>query len=172
MDITSSSVYQAHRNYFGNLRSYEQYLLAVKNLERGTCPFCDVDHGINKPFSWHIPSLQGWLTPFPYKGTRVHAILFPKRHILHPRELNREEKEGLLDAVVWISDTYAIQGATLQMRYGDPDYTGASIPHLHAHVIAPNKGEEVTVHLSRTGSTLAAAQEQLRQWEAAYTASR
>jgi ATP adenylyltransferase len=75
------------------------------------------------------------LNLYPY--TPGHLMIFPKRHIIDPRMLNGEETLELhrmqslsLDV---LEDVYEPQGFNIGYNIGDAG--GASIKHLHLHVV-------------------------------------
>ena len=58
----------------------------------------------------------------------------------------------LLDHIRWIKDKFKIAGGGFFMRFGDHQYTGATIAHLHAHIISGikqgKKTEKIKVPLA------------------------
>ena len=47
--------------------------------------------------------------------------------------------EELLDHIKWANKKFKIPGASFIMRFGDHNYTGATITHLHAHIVSGHK---------------------------------
>lgn len=107
--------------------------------------------GVN-PFDWkHVetyhkePVLRRgkyWLvTPndFPYEGAKLHLLLIYKDNVRLPSETKPAAWTELRAHLAWIEKTYRIKGGALTMRFGEPAYTGASVHHLHLHVIAGAK---------------------------------
>lgn len=83
-----------------------------------------------------------WLvTPndYPYEGTALHLLLIHKRDIRLPSELSPSAWQELGTHIKWIEKKYRVTGGSLLMRFGDPALTGASVHHLHMHVIVGGK---------------------------------
>ncbi len=104
------------------------------------------------PFDWDIlpkyhkpPVLRrgkSWLVTeneFPYEGTSVHLLLIHRKRIRFPSKITSAAWAELRQHLAWIEKRYALDSASLLMRFGNPDNTGASVDHLHAHVIAGGK---------------------------------
>ena len=72
---------------------------------------------------------------FPYKGTRLHLLVVPKRHVMTLEDLFPEEFLEVQEMLAWINKTFDVQGASVFLRYGDMSYTGATLSHLHFHVL-------------------------------------
>ncbi len=77
-----------------------------------------------------------YVTPndYPYKGTTVHVIIVPVRHLTKIEDLNVEEFLELQKMIAWVNKEFEIKGAGLFCRYGDTTYNGATINHFHIHV--------------------------------------
>lgn len=90
---------------------------------------------------------------YPY--TSGHLIIFPERHIADIRELTREETahiNSLLTTAMDILDRqYRPAGYNIGYNIGDAG--GASIPHLHMHVV-PRYGKELGVVDILSGSKI------------------
>lgn len=101
------------------------------------CPLCP-------PMKWHPnPILEDdgrWLitkNSHPYEHTQHHLLIISKKHIEELRDLADEDLTSILKLIKWASRKFNIQGGGLTMRFGDTLYTGATIKHLHAHLIVP-----------------------------------
>lgn len=81
------------------------------------------------------------LNLYPYNP--AHVLIFPQRHIEDIRELNSEENSAfqrVLHTVLEVLDKeYAPQGYNIGYNIGKG--SGASIPHLHCHVVPRYEGE-------------------------------
>lgn len=80
---------------------------------------------------------------FPY-GTRIHLIIAPRRHVTRIEDLEPEEFAELREMVVWANEKFDLLGGSLFVRYGDMSYTGATLAHLHFHMlsgVAERKGK-------------------------------
>lgn len=103
----------------------------------GSCPLCP-------PMKWHPnPTLKEdgrWFitkNSHPYPNTEHHFLVICKRHIEDLSDLSGRDLSSLLKLVKWATKEFNIQGGGLTMRFGDTLYTGATIKHLHAHLIVP-----------------------------------
>lgn len=78
---------------------------------------------------------------FPYNSG--HLLIFPKRHIIDYRELLPEEQkemdELLRKSLDVLDSLYKPTGYNIGYNIGE--FAGASIPHLHLHVIPRFKNE-------------------------------
>lgn len=81
------------------------------------------------------------LNLYPYSPG--HLIIFPKRHIEDLREMTPNEVLGIhnLQCLCFevLSDAYQPQGFNVGFNMGEA--SGASIPHLHLHVVPRYKRE-------------------------------
>jgi len=75
------------------------------------------------------------LNLYPYNPG--HLMVFPKRHVLEPADLDHEEALDLFDSINLamgvLRERYRPRGFNVGYNIGD--CSGASIPHLHAHVV-------------------------------------
>lgn len=119
-------------------RTSEQRKVHQKIEQEGLCPFCWENF-----LKYHpkpiIQKTKDWLVTqnaWPYKGTRVHLLFISKRHLEHISDLTKKEW-GELNVLI---KKYApIDGGALFFRFGDVDKTGASVTHLHCHIITGGK---------------------------------
>lgn len=113
----------------------------TKTLEEiiagGFCPFCE-EHLFKHHRKPVLYENKHWLVTensWPYMGSRFHFLFITKTHV--------ETIEEALPAVwndFWklhrkIVEENKISGATLMIRSGDTKLTGASVNHLHAHLV-------------------------------------
>lgn len=116
-------------------------------VAEGTCPLCP-------PLKWHPhPILEDdgrWFitrNSHPYPNTKFHFLLISKRHIETLSDISPKDLKSILNLAKWATKKYKIKGGGLTMRFGDTLYTGATIKHLHAHLIVPKveNGETLPV---------------------------
>jgi len=129
-----------------------QYKKVIKKIaSTGKCPFCKED------FKYHekpvFKQRNGWFlteNSWPYKNSRYHLIIICDKHKENFSELTKKDLESVNFLANFAIKKYKIKGGALAMRFGDTDYTGASVAHLHFHIISPkiNKktGRARTVH--------------------------
>lgn len=116
-----------------------RYKNIVNEIRRvGVCPFCP------KTFKWHtkpILKVRGnWFitTSFqPYKNTAHHFLIIGKKHKEHINQLFPRDWEAISWLGKWAVKKYSIKGGGIAMRFGDTAHTGATVSHLHMHLIVP-----------------------------------
>jgi diadenosine tetraphosphate (Ap4A) HIT family hydrolase len=103
----------------------------------GVCPFCleNLKKYHTKPILW---SNSDWLVTkndTPYEGSRIHILMICKKHL--PTVVNMEKRlwSSLGEAIDWTTKEFKITGGSFLMRFGDMNYNGASVQHLHSHII-------------------------------------
>lgn len=127
---------------FAKSREYKAVLSTIE--ERGKCPFCSDN------FKYHkhpvLKRTQGWFiskSSWPYENAKHHFILLKALHKEHIKELSQGDMKGVLTLTQWATKKFGIKGGALAMRFGDTSYTGATVCHLHFHLIVPQKGKTV-----------------------------
>lgn len=73
---------------------------------------------------------------FNYKDARLKFLIIHKVHIENILDMTLSAWTELHDIVRRLVAEHDIKGATLMMRFGDKSFTGGSVTHLHAHLIA------------------------------------
>ena len=129
------------------LRYYrERPELVEKNRrieESGRCPFCPEglkSEGfqiVGETTSWTIASSQ-----FPYRGSDVHLLVLPKRHVITSLDLTSWEWEQWPE-ILRIATTefpFLTTGFGLAMR--ENVLCGVTLYHLHFHLIVPKANAE------------------------------
>ena len=119
-------------------RTSEQKDIHKKIIADGVCPFC-----WNNFLKYHTKPIvekgSYWLVTnnaWPYKGTSAHLLLVLKRHIEHVNLLKKKEWEELYK---YIKKHSPRDGGSFFIRFGDADKTGASVTHLHCHIVVGGK---------------------------------
>lgn len=108
-----------------------------KILDEGFCPFCEenlLKHH-QKPILYKS---KHWLiteNSWPYKGTRYHFLFIPRMHMETIEDMPAKVWADLQKQYARTVAEHSITGATLMIRSGHTDITGASVNHLHAHII-------------------------------------
>lgn len=107
--------------------------------EHGVCPFCEenIDNYHKKP---RESRKYWWITDnmYPYTSTLHHRLIIHKRHIEHYSELSGEAKAELDQIFLDEMARNKMNGGALVMRFGETKYTGASVSHLHCHIVQSN----------------------------------
>ena len=116
-----------------------EYRRVIETISKtGKCPFC------KENFKYHkkpILKRQGdWFlteASWPYKNTYCHLMILGEKHRENFSELKKEDFEAISYLARFAIKKYNIKGGALAMRFGDTAYTGASVAHLHFHLISP-----------------------------------
>lgn len=117
-------------------RTDAQKVVMQQIAEDGVCPFCQ-EHFLKYHPKPILKTGKYWLATenaFPYEGARVHLLFVYLEHITLPPS-DGEQLIELFDLLAWARNEYQILGGTLVMRFGENKYNGASVDHLHAHLI-------------------------------------
>ncbi len=127
-----------------NARKGEYKNVIGQILKTGKCPFCP------EYFKYHKkPILQrknGWFlteNSWPYKNTRHHLIIIGDTHKENFSELTKKDFEAAAFLTRWAIRKYKIQGGAFAMRFGNTTFTGASVSHIHFHIISPAKNKKI-----------------------------
>lgn len=128
-----------------NARTKEYKQALTESIAEDVCPLCP-------PMKWHPnPILKNdgnWLitkTSQPYPNSKNHFLLICKKHIETLSDLSEKDLKSILNLVKWATKKFDLKGGGITMRFGETLYTGATIKHLHAHLIVPNvEGDKVS----------------------------
>lgn len=127
-----------------NARNKKQKIRMEKINRDGVCPFCPKDilkyhkMPIFKKGKWWILTKND----FPYKGTSFHFLAIYKKHIKDISEISSEASKELMELFNEIILENKIKGGSLFIRFGDTDYTGGTVEHLHAHLISGGRKQK------------------------------
>lgn len=134
-----------------NYRTDEQ-LQEMRRLEAaGICLFCPAalrEHDRQRAAF----ETRHWLvTPnaFPYRGTRLHLLVVPHQHVNDILDLDEEARGDFWTALAAIRERFGLDHYGLGVRNGNCSFTGATIAHVHAHVLVgdPDLDPEVPVRM-------------------------
>lgn len=121
-----------------NARTDEQRQIMEKIKEEEYCPFCPEYYSksklepiIKQGKHWHIRKNR-----WPYKNTRVHLIFIHNIHIERISEISPGAAEELFDLAKWAEKKYRMPFGAIGLRFGDIHKNGATVLHLHVHMIA------------------------------------
>ena len=123
-----------------NARVLEQVEVMKKIMARGGCPFCQ-----DNLFEYHEqPILRDgryWLLTYnqwPYDHLRIHLLLITKEHAEKLEDLPADAGFEMLEMCQWAEKKFNIKSGALAIRFGDVLYNGATVRHLHVHIVAGN----------------------------------
>ncbi len=138
-------------------RSDTSYSDVVKNIEsEGNCPFpfCGEDPAEHhkKPIFAEGKYWKATDNAYPYDNVDHHILFIYKEHKLSLTDITTEGWVELHRLVEETIKNRNILGGTLFMRFGDTRYTGASVSHLHAHlVVSKGNSSDYKPVLTRIG---------------------
>jgi ATP adenylyltransferase len=122
---------------------YEKVIDSIDSENK--CPFCPDN------FKYHkkeiLKKIGTWFiteNSWPYKNSEYHFLIINTNHKESFDELTKKDWESVRLITNWVVKEYKIKGGALALRFGDTDYTGATVCHIHAHIICPkiNKNKE------------------------------
>jgi ATP adenylyltransferase len=134
-----------------NYRTAEQ-LAEMERLEAaGICLFCPQslrEHARQRV----IAETAHWsVTPnaFPYPGTRLHLLVVPRQHVTDMLDLDEAALADFWVALRAVRQRFGLDYYGLGVRNGNCRFTGATIAHVHAHVVVgdPSLDPEVPVRM-------------------------
>ena len=120
----------------------ETYLKTLKKIAEGNyCPFCESNISKNHPKPILVRGKHWLATPsnWPYKGSKHHFLFITRLHVESIETLSAAQWSELHTTIRALTKKYKIHGATFMMRFGDTKTTGATVNHLHAHLIVGHK---------------------------------
>lgn len=136
-----------NKTYAKGKGEYENVISSIE--KKGKCPFCPDNFKYHKE-----PILQkknGWIltkNSWPYKNAEHHFIIIGEKHKEDFSELKESDFKSVKELTNWAIKKYKIKGGALTVRFGDTDHTGATVCHLHFHLISPKliKGKAKAVY--------------------------
>lgn len=127
-----------------NARTKEQIDTMKKIIAAGIDPFAKEHMGTHAKLKIFRES-KHWIfahNKWPYKGTKKHIVAISKKYHEDPWSLSLEETADLFSTFGKIAKEQKIKGGAIAMRLGDTLHSGATVKHLHAHLIEPNVENE------------------------------
>lgn len=125
---------------FVNLKNarFEKQREIMESAERaGLCPFCPgqidaegMQPVIRKGRFWHL-RLNRW----PYASTTLHLLAIANAHAKNLRDMPPEAMAELWEHFQWAENHYELEAGAIGIRFGKPSLNGATVSHLHAHLI-------------------------------------
>jgi ATP adenylyltransferase len=125
-----------------NVRSDDQREVMQEIARVGHCPFCP--EALRAKLYHQQPFLREgtfWIltrSQWPYAHTQQHLFFILKTHATTLAELPQGAGEELFLLAAWAEREFKIPGGALAMRFGETDYSGASVNHLHAQIPVPD----------------------------------
>lgn len=127
-----------------NAREGAQKQAMEQMLAEAHCPFCaenlekyHKEPNIKEGTYWLLTTNQ-----WPYKNTKLHFLFILKYHAETLAELDTAAITELGELSQWLEREYHIEGGGIVMRFGDTQFSGGTIPHLHAQLLVPDVDAE------------------------------
>ena len=79
---------------------------------------------------------------WPYPNTTHHFLIICDKHKEKFADLKLDDFAAVRYLVNWAGKKFSIKGGGLVIRFGDTNYTGATVCHLHFHLIVPELNKE------------------------------
>lgn len=101
------------------------------------CPFCE-EHFLKYHTRPIIRRGRYWILTEnfqPYEGTRHHLLAVARKHVTSFAELPAPAHAELFRLFGDECRRRKIKGGTVLMRFGDTEYTGGTVSHLHAQLV-------------------------------------
>jgi ATP adenylyltransferase len=128
---------------FENARTAEQRAEMARLDAAGICLFCP-EYLASHPRQRILFSTQHWtVTPnaFPYAGTQLHLLLIPDQHAGDLLQLSDEVRADFWVTLAAVAEANELSYYGLGVRNGDCRLTGATIEHVHAHLLVGSDDE-------------------------------
>lgn len=112
-----------------------------KIIADGLCPFCEKNLSAYHPRPI-LHRSKYWLVTenaWPYEGTKHHFLFIAIPHLEALEDVPTLMWADLQKTYGKLIKKYGVKGATFMIRSGDTAYTGASVTHLHGHLISGSK---------------------------------
>ena len=123
--------------FVGNARHADQ-AERMRELEAaGVCIFCP-GH-VDEPGDPHVVLRErDWVVrrnAYPYRNTRLHLLVIPRRHVADLLDLTDAELAGFWSVGRVLRERHDLAFYGLGARCGDCRYTGGTIEHVHVHLV-------------------------------------
>lgn len=123
--------------HFDNSRHPEQRAVMERLAAAGDCLFCDpARHGIDSPIV--VAAFGPWVVVhnrYPYARSSLHLLLIPRQHVTDLADLDAPTAAALPYALRESRRIYRLTSYSIGVRCGDMAATGATIAHLHLHLV-------------------------------------
>jgi len=135
------------KRIFVNINSARkgEYKKVIEEIaSTGKCPFC------KENFKYHKKPIYkkkgGWLltnNSWPYENSKHHLVVIDEKHKEDFYELTNKDFESVAYLTRWAIKEWKIKGGGFAMRFGDTNFTGASVAHIHFHIISPEIDQKI-----------------------------
>lgn len=120
-----------------NARHDAQRRVMEAIVDDNVCPFCidNLKRYHQQPILYEGTHWLVTTNQWPYEHTKHHFLLIATQHVETVTDLPVGAFEELGAMVGKLIREYGLSYGALGMRFGDVRYSGASVNHLHAHVL-------------------------------------
>ncbi len=136
-----------------NARSEDQTQALRKIVESDKCPFCDPNYIKNEHKKPILLEGTHWFATenrWPNENAKHHYVFIHRQHRTSIAELSPAEWEELRTMTLEMRHKLNIPGGTFILRFGDSQFTGGTVTHLHAQLISGH-GDKDRAALVRVG---------------------
>jgi len=135
-----------------NHRTAEQ-LAEMQQLESaGLCLFCPdgLRQFVGQQVLWETRYWSVVPNKFPYHGTGLHLLLVPHEHANDILDLEPASQHDFWNVLATVRGRFDLKHYGLGIRNGDCRFTGATVAHIHAHVLVGDttSADEVRMRFS------------------------
>jgi diadenosine tetraphosphate (Ap4A) HIT family hydrolase len=136
----------AHKRDMVNLdhaRHDDQRDVMQRSIDAGECPFC-LDNLRRYHRQEILKETHYWLLTYnqwPYPLSKPSLLLISKTHAERLQDLDTVAGTEMLLCLQWAERAFCIQSGVYAMRFGDTKYNGATVAHLHCHIIVPDTSD-------------------------------
>lgn len=113
-------------------RTPDQRAEMERLIEADVCLFCDPPDRkyVLRSQHWHVVHNK-----FPYNGASLHLLIVPELHVDSLIDLPPDALRDYAIVLMQLEKNFGLTAYAHFMRVGEMSRTGASIAHLHGHVI-------------------------------------
>jgi ATP adenylyltransferase len=123
-----------------NSRKEDQRQVMQEIVNQDHCPFCA--ENLNKYHKQPIlKETKHWIltkNQWPYDNTKIHLLGIIKEHKEKLSELTPEMGTELFEIISWAEKEFEMPGGGFAMRFGDTEFSAATVKHLHIQLLVPD----------------------------------
>ena len=128
-----------------NARTDEQKQLMAQIEADGVCPFCKENFTKYHPKPI-LKETEYWFVTenmSPYEGTSIHLLfVYKPEHTNLLSDIPKDAASDLFSLLSWASEHFSLEGGSFFMRFGNMEWNGSSVEHLHAQLIVGRQKDD------------------------------
>jgi len=124
-----------------NARTPEQLQRMGRLAKKFGCFFCKGNYlkvgaspALHQARYWFIKK-----NDYPYKGAVHHYLIASKTHVTKVTDISPSAWAELLKVIKWLEKRLKVKGGSIFARSGEMAYTGATLDHIHFHLLVGAK---------------------------------